>query len=137
MISLVVERMINAPRENVWAVAGDFTRTLDTKKPFTTETEGDKDNNNVGCVRRVRSGAVTVRERLEAADPPGSLSYVILSGVPVKDFRGKMEFTAEDGRTLVRWSAGFTPRIPGTGRLIKSMMRKSYNDMLDGIEKAL
>jgi hypothetical protein len=137
MTSLVVERTMDASPECVWRVAGDFTRTLDPKRPFTTEAPGDKANNGVGCIRRVKSGVITVREQLTAAEPPGSLSYVMLSGVPVKHFHATMEFTSEGNKTLVRWSASFTPKLPLTGRLIKRLIIKSYNDLLDGIEKAL
>jgi hypothetical protein len=135
MISLVVERTVNASVENVRSVAGDFTRTLDPKKPFTAEVEGDKAKNNAGCIRRIASGGMVVRERLESADPPNSLSYVILSGVPVKDYHGKMEFRGSGSDTLILWSAMFSPKIPGTGWLIKSMMKRTFNKLLDGLEK--
>jgi hypothetical protein len=137
MISLVVERTVNAPREDVWRIAGDFTRTLDPKKPFTAEAPGDKANNGAGCIRRVASGWMIVRERLESADPPNSLSYVILSGVPVKDYHAKMEFSDKNGQTFITWSAIFIPKIPGTGWLIRNTMKKAYNQLLDGLEKEL
>lgn len=137
MISLVVERTVNAPKEDVWQIAGDFTRTLDPKKPFTAEAPGDKANNGAGCIRRIASGWMVVRERLESADPPNSLSYVMLSGVPVKDYHAKMEFSEKDGQTLILWSAMFTPKIPGTGWLIKYTMSRIFNQLLDGLEKAL
>lgn len=137
MKSLVVERKYMASKEKVWSAIGDFTRSPDPSQTFETEEQGDESNNGVGCVRRVKQGITEVRERLESADPPHGFTYIMLSGAPVKNYIAKVELTAEGNETLVRWSASFIPKIPGTGWLAKSMVIKTYNRFLDGIEKGL
>jgi len=132
-----VQRTVHAPLDKVWAIAGDFSKSPDTSLPTEIVCKGDEANGRVGCERKIKMGALLVHERLDAIDPPNSYTYSMLSGSPVKYYRGKVAFTAEGENTRIRWSVEFAPKIPGTGWLINKINIKNYKHFIDELEKQL
>jgi len=130
-----VERTIHVPLEKVWAIAGDFTKSPDPSLPIAIVKKGDELNFGIGCERHIKSGRAVIHERLEAVDPCHSYTYAMLSGAPVKRYLAKVEFFAEGEGTHIKWSVDFIPKIPGTGGIIKSVIKKSYNKFIDEFEK--
>ncbi len=59
-------------------------------------------------------------------EPPSHLGYVILSGMPVRNYRADIHLNEETGAdgsdvtTVIEWSASFDPKIPGTGALLRT-----------------
>ena len=135
MAILAVERIIRAPLEKVWAIVGDFTKCPVPAWPLEVINQGDASKNGIGCERLVRDGKVTYHERLEAIDPPHSLTYVMLSGAPLKRYVGKVELTQEEEYTRVRWSVDIAPKIPGTGWIVNTVSKKNLDRFLDELEK--
>jgi ligand-binding SRPBCC domain-containing protein len=135
--TISVERVINAPLEKVWAVAGKFGESPGSSIQITLEKEGDPDSNGLGMERTIHflNQKVKVYERLESYDPPNSFTYSILSGAPVKSYLGKAEFSTSGDATRVKWSGTFAPKVPGIGWLIGKMSLKNINDFLDELEK--
>lgn len=78
----------------------------------------------VGAVRRLGIGPLVSLERVVEHEPPRRLAYVVDSRAPYRDYRAVVEL-APDGRggTEVTWSASFQPRLPGTGRLLRVLLR--------------
>jgi hypothetical protein len=134
MGSVTVERRLNIPLEKVWSVAGDFTKSPDPFLPITIVKEGE-DSNRIGCERQIKSGKAIFHERLVAIDPPNSLTYIMLSGAPVKQYLGKVALFAEGDITLIKWTAVFTAKVPGTGWIIKMTTKKNFNKFIDELEK--
>jgi hypothetical protein len=65
-------------------------------------------------------------------DPPSHLGYVILSGIPVRNYRADIELqelednAVDEGgsvTTVIHWSATFDAKLPGTGALLRSGLR--------------
>ncbi len=79
------------------------------------EAPGEGAPEGPGAIRVFRTGLVRSREQLVEVDPPSRLSYVLLSGLPVRHYRADVTLEAVDGGTVVRWHSGFNPKIPGTG----------------------
>ena len=134
MGTVTVERRLNIPLEKVWSVAGDFTKSPDPSLPITIIKEGE-DSNRIGCERQIKSGKTIIHERLVAIDPPNSLTYIMLSGAPVKQYLGKVTLTAEGDTTIIKWSSVFTAKVPGTGWIVKMVTKKNYNKFIDELEK--
>ncbi len=134
MMHFVLERMIEAPLENVWAAA-DFSKSAGPY-PMEVVNEGDPALNGVGFVRLVTSGKRKVTERLEGIDPPHSYTYTFVDGAPVKKgYIGKAEFFPNGNATQIRWSGAFDPKLPGSGWLIALMTKRIVNKIIDVIEE--
>jgi hypothetical protein len=136
MAILVAGRTIMAPLENVWTVAGDFTKCPVPAWPIEIARQGDPSNYGIGCERLVRDNKATYHERLEAVDPYQPLTYVMLSGAPVKRYIGKVELSPEGEYTHVRWSVDIAPKAPGTGWIVNLISKKNLNRFLDELEKS-
>jgi hypothetical protein len=71
-----------------------------------------------------RSGlkALRVDEEILEARAPHYQHYTALRGIPVSDYWGTVQINdVEEGTQLV-WTGTFEPRIPGTGRLLASLL---------------
>ena len=136
MRTVSVERIINAPLDKVWEVAGNFGESPGSSIEITVEKEGDSNSNGLGMERTIHflNQKAKVYERLESFDPPNSFTYSILSGAPVKSYLGKAGFSTSGNNTKVKWSGIFAPKIPGLGWLIGIMAKKNINDFLNELE---
>ena len=77
----------------------------------------------VGGVRRVVIGPVAVREAILEEQAPAHHAYRICSVVPVRDHRADVWFLDQGDGSRIRWTTSFTPRVPGTGRLLRWALR--------------
>lgn len=137
MTTFTLVRSIGSPVDKVWAIAGDFTKSPGPGITVAVEKSGNSRANNVGAERTITIGSVRVRERLEAIDPGRAFSYKILSGAPLKDHLAKAEFIPQGSSTEIRWTVEFTPKIPGTGRVVVVVTKKAVNRYIDEVEKAV
>jgi len=98
----------------------------------TLEHEGAENRQGVGAIRRFRTGKYVLRERVVEYQPPRRFVYELLSGMPVKGYRGEvtLEPTA-DGGTAIRWHSTFRPKIPGTGSMIRGRLAAIIQGTID------
>jgi hypothetical protein len=52
-------------------------------------------------------------------EPPRRLSYALLSGEPLRDYRAVVELMPDGSGTRIRWGATFVAERPGTGWLYR------------------
>jgi len=129
--SFTVTRVASAPREKVWALVSTASSWKDWAGVMRSslEREGDPAPDGVGAIRVLGPSLVGSREQVVEWDPPAHLGYVILSGMPVKNYRADIrleEKTTSDGSpvtTVIEWSATFDPKVPGTGALMRTVLR--------------
>ena len=76
-----------------------------------------------GAVRLVTIGPLTVHERIIAEEPGVRHTYSIETVFPVRDHRGDVWFSPGQTGTLIRWSSSFTPKVPGTGPLLRTGLK--------------
>jgi hypothetical protein len=79
-----------------------------------------------GPIRSMRARGITVREQIVVADAPHHQGYVMLSGLPVKNYRGDVRIEPRADGCLITWEARFNATIPATGNLIRLAMRASF-----------
>jgi len=53
---------------------------------------------------------------------------VLVSGLPLRDYRADVVLTPEGTGTRIEWSSSFRPKIPGTGRLYRAGLRRFIAD---------
>ncbi len=134
MTAFKITREVDLPAEKAFAIISDFTRAPSPTIQVEVEKEGDSEARGVGTIRTITIGRVRVRERLESVNPPGSLTYSILSGAPMKDYLGSIEITPQDAKSVINWNVKFTPKVPGTGWIGAMIAKKSINRFIREME---
>jgi hypothetical protein len=102
------------------------------------ERPGPADPHGVGAIRRFRTGRSVSRERVVALDPPGpdapgALGYELLSGLPIRDYRARVELTPRDGGTEIRWRSTFHAKVPFTGWIYRLALGRFIGQVADGL----
>jgi hypothetical protein len=126
-----------APPEAVWRWLADAP-TWSSWSRLTRaelEQEGEPAPNGVGAIRRFGIGRNVSREQVVAFEPPHHLGYVLLSGMPVLGYRADVRLAADGDGTLIEWRSSFTPRFPGTGRLIQLFFTKVLRDFARAVAR--
>lgn len=132
MPSLLLERQVAAPVDVVWNVLTDHRAYVawGAAQRVILEVEGSPDVNGTGAVRRIEQGPVRVREKIVAFEPTSRFRYTVLSGPPVKDYFAEVTLAERSGGTFVRWTVDFQPKLPGTGFLVKPVVRAVIGGLL-------
>ena len=80
-----------------------------------------------GGIRRVRLGALTVREQIVGGTRPHHQAYTMLTnnaGLPTIDnYRADVSIDERPNGSLITWKATYTSRIPGLGKPIQFVIR--------------
>jgi hypothetical protein len=74
-----------------------------------------------------------VRERIVERLPNQRLSYILLSGLAVRDYRADIDLTPEGAGTTVRWHTTFKAKLPGLGWAYRRTLFKATRDFVDGL----
>jgi hypothetical protein len=113
---------------STWSQWGDW-HTSELEQP------GSPDPDGVGAIRRFSRPRVT-REQVVAVDPDRSFSYVLLSGIPIKDYQATvtLEPTA-DGGTTIRWQSSYRA-LPGLGRYLQKVLSAFLADTAQRLGRA-
>jgi len=121
----------SAPRWQVWALLSNGAGWKEWAGVLRSslEREGQPPPDGVGAIRRLGIPPLGSREEVVEWDPPSHLGYVILSGMPVRNYRADIfleDRVAGDGiskMTVIDWSATFDAKVRGTGPLVKAVLR--------------
>jgi uncharacterized protein YndB with AHSA1/START domain len=119
-----------APREAVWALLADIDSWSRWGAWQTTELEreGSPVPEGVGAIRRLVRRPVTTREQVTAFESPRRLAYDMLSGLPLRDYRGEVTLADMADGTEIHWHSEFDARIPGTGSLLRRQLEAFIAD---------
>ena len=123
----------DAPPEAVFALLADGARWSDWAGPLAPnsswEREGSPDAGGVGAIRKLGAWPVFSREEIVEYDPPRQLTYTLLSGQPVRNYRAEVELTPVEDGTQIAWRSRFEPLIPGTGPLLRWFLSRIIGAM--------
>jgi hypothetical protein len=82
--------------------------------------DGLGEPNAVGSVRRIGPQPLGVEETVTALETDRSIDYRITrGGFPLRNHRGRLEFSATDRGSQVRWTIEFNSWLPITGTLLR------------------
>ncbi len=128
---------IQAPPEKVWAVYSDHVGYEEWAgvKGVVLRQQGEPAPNGLGAIRVIRANGIAIEEEVTAFEPPKRFGYRMVSGVPVKDYVAEVLFEEADGGTQIRWRVRFAARIPGTGWLMKRVIKSSLSQMLERLTR--
>jgi hypothetical protein len=86
---------------------------IDEREP--ADAQGPEE---VGAIRVFRKGKTIGRDQVAGLIPDRRFSYLHLSGLPVRDYRGDVDLEPTADGTRIRWHISFRPKVPGTGWLM-------------------
>jgi len=100
---------------------------------FELQQEGDGEPEGLNAIRVFRTGRTTSVERLVELRPGRRLSYSLLHGLPLKDYRADVDLEPFDGGTNIRWHSTFQPKRPGTGWVYRLVLSKFIRRCVKGL----
>lgn len=100
---------------------------------FELESPGPDGGESLGAVRIFRTGRITNRERLVELVPDRRLSYALLSGMAIKDYRADIDLTDGPDGTTIRWRSSFRAKVPGFGGIYRRTLTKFIQQCVDGL----
>ena len=144
MQTIVVERTINAPIEQVFDLLSDHAnyKQFDGIRDSWLVKEGTEERNGNGAVRRIDLGAVWFEEEISNFHRPTSMDYRILrSRPPIEHESGEIRLEETERGTRVTWTSVFRIRIPVVGRVLSPFAAKAgtkaFGSMLKAIDRKL
>jgi hypothetical protein len=98
------------------------------------EREGVPAPDGIGSVRALGLGRMGSREEVVAFDAPRHFAYVLLSGLPVEEYRADVRLSADGAGTLVRWDARFVPKLV-PGPVLERFLRATLTGFARGLAR--
>lgn len=95
--------------------------------------ELEKGPEEVGGIRVFRRKNVVSREEIVELVPGKRLSYVLLSGLPIKDYRAFVDLEPDGAGTRIHWYSSFRPKVPGTGWLYRMALQRIIQEFAEGL----
>ena len=127
---IYIMQLFNAPVDAIFDILTDhesFGQVINAKIKRVIDSQGDN-KNGVGSVRRISTfPAPAFEETVVAFEQNRLMEYVISKGSPIKNHKGRMEFTDEQGKTRLNYRIDFEPKLPFLlfGSIIKNAIDKS------------
>ena len=123
---------IPASAEQVFGVLTDHRGLADWSgaREVVLRQDGDPPPNGLGAIRVIRGAGLAIEEEVTAFDPPKRMSYRISAGLPIRDHQGEVQVTPLEDASEVRWKVCFRPLVPGTGPLLRYLLRRGLEGVL-------
>ncbi|MEH1129497.1 SRPBCC family protein [Micromonospora sp. CPCC 206061] len=102
---------------------------------FELERPGEGVPEGVGAIRVFRTWPFTSREEIVERVPGRRLSYVLLSGMPLRNYRADIDLTPKADGTTIRWHSTFDPAVPGTGWFWRWLLGRFLRDCVNGLAR--
>jgi hypothetical protein len=124
----------SASREAVWRLVADVSSwsRWGAWRETGLEREGTPPPDGVGAIRVLKSETrrpVVSREEVVVFEPPSRLQYKLLSGLPLRDYRGTITLAdAPGGGTDITWRSEFDAKIPLTGGFFRRALQRFIED---------
>lgn len=135
--TVAAERMVEAPIDTVWSMVADARGYSSWARLGVSELEreGDETPDGVGAIRNFGSAGVVSREEVVAFDPPTHLGYVLLAGLPIRNYRADVRLTATSARRCrVTWSGEFDA-APAIGFVMRPFLGFVLGDFVRRLAK--
>ena len=124
----IIQRF-HAPVDTIFGLLTDheaFGRIINAKMKRVVDSQGEN-KNGLGSVRRsIPLPGFAVEETVVTFEPNRLMEYTVSKGSPIKNHRGRMEFSHDRGTTQLNYTIDFEPKCPFLlfGPLIKMAVGK-------------
>jgi uncharacterized protein YndB with AHSA1/START domain len=108
---------------------------------FELAEPGDGSPEGLGAVRLFHTArgrrVSTSRERVVTVQPNEVFSYVLISGLPIRDYQAVITLSPTDtGGTSIHWRSTFRAKVPGTGRILQRELGTFIGQTAEGLAAA-
>ena len=130
-----ITQLFNAPVDTIFGLLTDheaFGRIINANMKRVVDSQGEN-KNGLGSVRRnIVLPGFAFEETVVAFEPNRLMEYIISKGSPIKNHRGRMEFSHDQGMTQLNYTIDFEPKLPFLffGSVIKMAVEKAIGDGL-------
>ncbi len=130
-----IRKLIDAAPTAVWRLIEDSASwpSWTPIESFELERRGSADG--TGEIRTFRTGRVQVREEIVEKRVERRLSYVLLGGLAVRDYRADIDLSPTSDGTEIRWYTTFKAKLPGSGWLYRRALAKATREFVDGLAR--
>ena len=138
--NIIIRLSFNAPVETIFNILTDheaFGQVINARIKRVVDSQGEN-KNGVGSVRRISAfPAPAFEETVVTFEPNQLMEYVISKGSPIKNHKGRMEFSDDQGQTRLNYAIDFEPKLPflPLGSIIKKAIEKPIRDGLQKLAK--
>jgi len=122
---------VDAPQKTMWRVMTDHVRWCDwmPASKVVLEKQGAPERNGLGAVRvfKVAGGVSASREEVVGWESPHSMSYILHSSFPMKNYRSTMKLIADGpDRCRLFWKSNWQSAIPTWlgAKLVRNRVQK-------------
>ncbi len=131
-IEIVVETVSQAGPAEVFRLLRDGSTwpKWSLFQRFELERAGVGDRLGVGAIRVFSTRVSRAREEVVESVPDRRLSYILLSGMPLEDYRADVDLIpATPVGTSIRWRSSFRARHPALGWFWRWLMTRTLVDV--------
>jgi hypothetical protein len=125
-----------ADPDAVWRLLGDSSTWPDWTPIDEYEPERPGGDDGIGEIRRFRTGRHRIREEIVERADGRRLTYALLSGLALRDYRAEIDLTPAATGTEIRWHTTFRPKVPGSGWLYRRALEGITRTFVDGLADA-
>jgi hypothetical protein len=125
-----------AAPDAVWRLLNNSSTWPDWTPIDAYQPERPPGPDGLGEIRRFVTGRVNVREEIVERDAQRRLTYTLLSGLAVRDYRAEIDLTPAQDGTAIRWHTTFSPKVPGSGWIYRRALHKATRNFVDGLVRA-
>jgi len=130
-----IRQLFNAPVDTIFSLLTDheaFGQVVNAKIKRVVDSQ-DENKNGLGSVRRINAfPAPAFEETVVTFEPNQLMEYVLSKGSPIKNHKGRMKFSDEQGKTRLNYTIDFEPKPPFLflGSILKKAIEKPIRDGL-------
>lgn len=126
-----IVRDTTASPEAVWRWLADASSWSEWSALTSTklEREGAPEPDGVGAIRKFGRNGGSSREEVVVFDPPHHFAYVLLQGLPIRNYRSDVTLTAIGVGTRITWHSEFDDKFRGTGLIMRPFLRFVLSDI--------
>lgn len=135
-----IRQSFNAPVATIFSILTDheaFGKVIATRVARVVDSP-DENKNGVGSVRRISPFPVPAFEETVVRFEPNQLmEYVVSKGSPIKNHKGRMEFSEAEGKTRLFYTIDFEPKWLFTffGSVLKGAIEKPMRKSLEKLAR--
>ncbi|MEN3221459.1 SRPBCC family protein [Mycolicibacterium porcinum] len=118
-------RRVPADPAVVWGIVSNHEHMSEwtPSRRVVLETPGSPDRNGVGAIRALHMFGPVIRERITRFEPPTTLQYRLVSGLPFRDYTGQITVEPAETGSVMSTVIRFRTIVPGTQLFVAIAMR--------------
>lgn len=135
---ITLEQKAKVPRKVLFDLLADHENlNRFFRANFSLIKKGNPTSNGIGAVREVSAGPFTYQEQILDYKENEHLHYKVIHGGPVKEHGSWIQIQSLNAKqSLIHYRIMFTPRVEGTGWLIKLVLEQEVKKSTTNLSKA-